>query len=209
MKWTEEKIKTFWIMKDSGSTLTEIARELGCTKNAVNMKAIELRNKAKKEKENAKMAECNESEVVEQKIEEPEAVKKFDDFFAEADKKVWHAAGGGSKYGTAAAADVPSAPVAPTTREEILDAAKKIVTGDREKQYGKPEDNFAVIARFWEVYLSERCVGGGSDVTLNPDDVAMLMALMKVARIMTGTFKGDSYIDACGYLACAAEIAGL
>lgn len=96
----------------------------------------------------------------------------------------------------------------PTTRAEILDAAKRIVTGDREKQYGKPEDNFAVIARFWEVYLSERCVSGGAEVTLNPDDVAMLMALMKVARIMTGTFKGGSYIDACGYLACAAEIAG-
>ena len=96
----------------------------------------------------------------------------------------------------------------PTTRAEILDAAKKIVTGEREKQYGSPEDNFAVVARFWEVYLSERCVGGGAEVTLNPDDVAMLMTLMKVARIMTGTFKGDSYIDACGYLACAAEIAG-
>lgn len=108
--------------------------------------------------------------------------------------------------------DTPTTPVAPTdtptTRAAILDAAKKIVTGDREKQYGKPEDNFAVIARFWEVYLSERCVDGGAEVTLNPDDVAMLMALMKVARIMTGTFKGDSYIDGIGYLACAAEIAG-
>lgn len=108
--------------------------------------------------------------------------------------------------------DTPTEPVAPTdiptTRAEILDAAKKIVTGDREKQYGKPEDNFAVIARFWEVYLSERCVSNGAEVTLNPDDVAMLMTLMKVARIMTGTFKGDSYIDACGYLACAAEVAG-
>lgn len=112
--------------------------------------------------------------------------------------------------------DTPTAPVAPTdtptdtptTRAAILDAAKKIVTGDREQQYGKPEDNFAVIAKFWEVYLSEQCVGGGADVTVNPDDVAMLMALMKVARIMTGTFKGDSYIDACGYLSCAAEIAG-
>ena len=104
--------------------------------------------------------------------------------------------------------DTPTATDTPTTRAEILDAAKKIVTGDREKQYGKPEDNFAVIARFWEVYLSERCTDGGAEVTLNPDDVAMLMTLMKVARIMTGTFKGDSYIDACGYLACAAEIAG-
>lgn len=107
---------------------------------------------------------------------------------------------------TPTATDTPTD--TPTTRAEILDAAKKIVTGEREKQYGSPEDNFAVIARFWEVYLSERCVGGGAEVTLNPDDVAMLMTLMKVARIMTGTFKGDSYIDACGYLACAAEIAG-
>lgn len=121
-----------------------------------------------------------------------------------------HSGDANKKVGTPT--DTPTAPVAPTdtptTRAAILDAAKKIVTGDREQQYGKPEDNFAVIAKFWEVYLSERCVSGGAEVTLNPDDVAMLMALMKVARIMTGTFKGDSYIDACGYLACAAEIAG-
>ena len=121
-----------------------------------------------------------------------------------------HSADDGKKYGTPT--DTPTETYTPTdtptTRAEILDSAKKIVTGDREKQYGKPEDNFAVIARFWEVYLSERCTDGGAEVTLNPDDVAMLMALMKVARIMTGTFKGDSYIDACGYLACAAEIAG-
>ena len=94
------------------------------------------------------------------------------------------------------------------TRASILDAAKKIVTGDRERQYGKPEDNFAAIAKFWEVYLSKRCVDDGCEVTISPDDVAMLMALMKVARIMTGTFKDDSYVDACGYLACAAEIMG-
>lgn len=136
-----------------------------------------------------------------------------------------HSAGTGKKVGdrmvevsktidsiVGAPTDTPTEPVAPTdtptTRAEILDAAKRIVTGDREKQYGSPEDNFAVIARFWEVYLSERCTDGGAEVTLNPDDVAMLMALMKVARIITGTFKGDSYIDACGYLACAAEIAG-
>lgn len=107
---------------------------------------------------------------------------------------------------TPTATDTPTD--TPTTRAEILDAAKKIVTGERERQYGSPEDNFAVIARFWEVYLNQRCVDAMSGFMLNPDDVAMLMALMKVARIMTGTFKGDSYIDACGYLACAAEIAG-
>ena len=86
-----------------------------------------------------------------------------------------------------------------TTRDEILDAAKKIVTGDREKQYGSPEDNFGVIARLWSAYA-------GREFT--PVDVAMMMTLLKVARIKTGHYKADSYIDACGYLACAAEIAG-
>lgn len=128
----------------------------------------------------------------------------FDDHSAEVSKTINSIAG--APTDTATDPDTPTD--TPTTRAEILDAAKKIVTGDREKQYGKPEDNFAVIARFWEVYLNHRCVDAMSGLILNPDDVAMLMALMKVARIMTGTFKEDSYIDACGYLSCAAEIAG-
>lgn len=124
----------------------------------------------------------------------------LDEHIVDVNKKV------GAPTDTPTETDAPTD--TPTTRAEILDAAKKIVTGDREKQYGSPEDNFAVIARFWEVYLNQRCVDAMSGFVLNPDDVAMLMALLKVARIMTGTFKGDSYIDACGYLACAAEIAG-
>ncbi len=84
------------------------------------------------------------------------------------------------------------------TRAEILDAAKAIVTGDREKQYGRPEDNFDVIARLWTTYAGH---------SLTPVDVAVMMTLLKVARIKTGHYKTDSYVDACGYLACAAEIA--
>ena len=33
-----------------------------------------------------------------------------------------------------------------------------------------------------------------------------MMALMKMARIQSGRFKADSYVDACGYLACGCEI---
>ena len=122
----------------------------------------------------------------------------LDEHIVDVNKKV------GTPTDTPTETDTPTD--TPTTRAEILDAAKKIVTGEREKQSGSPADNFAVIARFWEVYLNQRCVDAMSGFVLNPDDVAMLMALMKIARIMTGTFKGDSYIDACGYLACAAEI---
>lgn len=95
--------------------------------------------------------------------------------------------------------DIPTETDTPTTRAEILDAAKAIVTGEREKQYGSPEDNFGVIARFWSTYAGH---------SFTPVDVAMMMTLLKVARIKTGNYKADSYIDACGYLACAAEIAG-
>ena len=87
----------------------------------------------------------------------------------------------------------------PTTRAEILDAAKKIVTGDREKQYGKPEDNFAVIAEFWTTYIGH---------PISSEDVAIMMALLKIARIRSGNYKTDSFVDGVGYLSLAAEIAG-
>lgn len=85
----------------------------------------------------------------------------------------------------------------PTTRAEILDAAKKIVTGDREKQYGRPEDNFAVIAEFWTTYIGH---------PISSEDVAIMMALLKIARIRSGNYKADSFIDGVGYLSLGGEI---
>lgn len=38
-------------------------------------------------------------------------------------------------------------------RPEILDTAKKCVCGQREQDYGKPEDNFNTIGLLWGVYL--------------------------------------------------------
>ena len=83
------------------------------------------------------------------------------------------------------------------TRAEILDAAKKIVTGEREKQYGKPEDNFAVISEFWTTYTGH---------PISPEDVATMMALLKIARIRSGNYKADSFIDGVGYLSIGGEI---
>lgn len=37
-------------------------------------------------------------------------------------------------------------------RSETLDKAKACVCGQRENEYGSPEDNFAAIAGFWSVY---------------------------------------------------------
>lgn len=85
-----------------------------------------------------------------------------------------------------------------TTRETILDDALKAVCGDRDEQYGKPEKNFEVIADLWNVYLKDK-------VGVNAKDVALMMALFKVAREMSGKGKVDNLVDIAGYAACAAE----
>ena len=83
-------------------------------------------------------------------------------------------------------------------RLETLKAAAECVCGSREEDYGSPEDNFSVIAALWTAYT-------GTDVT--PKDVAMMMALLKIARAKAGS-KPDTYIDLAGYAACGAEISG-
>lgn len=82
------------------------------------------------------------------------------------------------------------------TRLDTLKAAAECVCGSREEDYGSPEDNFAVIAALWTAYT-------GADIT--PKDVAMMMALLKIARARAGS-KPDTYIDLAGYAACGAEI---
>lgn len=87
-----------------------------------------------------------------------------------------------------------------TNAEKALDGQKK--------EYGSPENNFRLIASMWEPYIRQRCVGHGADVSIRPEDVAMLMALLKIARICTGTGTADSFVDLAGYAACGGEIAG-
>lgn len=90
-------------------------------------------------------------------------------------------------------------------RNEILENAAAIITKDRNKQYGEPEDNFDVIAQFWNHYLTTT---QGVCLYLSATDVAILMALFKIGRIATARdMHEDSYIDAAGYIACAVECA--
>lgn len=90
------------------------------------------------------------------------------------------------------------------TRESILDEAKKCVCGQREEDYGSPEDNFSTVGRLWEVYLSKKCVG--TDVCIFSEDVAAMLALLKIARIAGSGEKADNWIDLAGYAACGGEL---
>ena len=91
------------------------------------------------------------------------------------------------------------------TRKETLERAAECVCTQREQDYGAPEDNFAFIAELWESYL-RRIVP--AHVCLRPMDVAIMMTLLKIARIGTGTQTEDSFVDLAGYAACAAELEG-
>ena len=95
------------------------------------------------------------------------------------------------------------------TRADILHAAEKCVCGQREQDYGTPEDNFETIAGLWETYLRRACVDEAGGVYIDANDVAMMMALLKIARIAAGGGKADSWIDLAGYAACGAECEGV
>lgn len=96
------------------------------------------------------------------------------------------------------------APKSRLTREDCLEAAKIAVTGQRESDYGSPEDSFTTIAALWSAYLGEVL----EDVlSLRPVDVAAMMSLLKIARIGGGNATADSFIDLAGYAACGCEIA--
>lgn len=91
------------------------------------------------------------------------------------------------------------------TRARVLELARECVCSDRQAQYGSPENNFALIATFWELYLEEKLQL--TEVAIEAEDVAMMMALLKIARCTTGQVKLDNYVDLAGYAACGGEIA--
>lgn len=93
-------------------------------------------------------------------------------------------------------------------RKEILSAAEECVCGKRNYDYGTPENNFETIGYLWSVYLRAAHPELKKVLALNginEKDVAMMMALLKISRIATGS-NIDSFIDLAGYAACAGEI---
>ena len=82
------------------------------------------------------------------------------------------------------------------TRDEILEKARQCISGDRDHQYGSPEESFSRISKYWSDYL---------DKDISPKDVAIMMILFKVAREEHSS-KLDNWIDIAGYAACGGEI---
>ena len=81
---------------------------------------------------------------------------------------------------------------------KIIDEAKRLVSTRREATYGNKKANHKNIAKLWSAYL---------DKTISTKDVALMMALLKIARTKLGKHNEDDYVDLVGYGAIAGELA--
>jgi len=82
-------------------------------------------------------------------------------------------------------------------RGEILQEAARLTAKDRQNIYGDPRNNHVRIADLWTTYLEHQ---------ITPQQVAICMALVKIARLME-TETEDSFVDLAAYAAIAGEIA--
>ena len=80
--------------------------------------------------------------------------------------------------------------------QDLLKEATKLIGGDRQTDYGDKLKNHQNIAGFWSIFLKKK---------ITAHDVAICMALVKVARLMN-QHKKDSYIDMAAYACIAGEI---
>ncbi len=78
---------------------------------------------------------------------------------------------------------------------DFLNEARAIIQ-DRQASYGDPTDNMSRTASLWSAYL---------EMPIHPHQVAMCMALVKVARSME-TGKVDNFIDGAAYFAISGEL---
>lgn len=86
-------------------------------------------------------------------------------------------------------------------RAQVLDEAKALITGDRNKSYGSPIQNFQNTADLWSVQFGHLLRKGER---FTPSHVAQAMVLLKMARMIAGK-KQDNWTDVVGYAGCGAE----
>lgn len=86
-------------------------------------------------------------------------------------------------------------------RKRILDLAAACVLRDRNATHGEAEDNFATIAEYWTTHLHARGLLP-KGVALAREDVAIMSAQIKLARLAQSFDHEDNWVDGAGYMAC-------
>lgn len=86
-------------------------------------------------------------------------------------------------------------------RAYVLDTAKSLVLGDRNNTYGPPTQDFQRTAGV----LSSLGYRKGDGQPLEAHDISVILAAVKLSRLMWSPDKADSWIDLAGYAACGHE----
>ncbi len=81
----------------------------------------------------------------------------------------------------------------------VLMEAEELVNGARGAIYGHPRENFQRICDLWNAYLDGR--PGGQATPISAEDHAIMMILVKVARLQQTPEHRDSQVDIAGYIA--------
>lgn len=79
------------------------------------------------------------------------------------------------------------------------DQAKRLVYGDREKQYGSPLKDYQRTSAVWSGMLIHKLKPGE---IITPIEAMLMMSALKLCREMT-KHKDDNLVDAIGYVLCA------
>lgn len=105
-------------------------------------------------------------------------------------------------------------------RGEVLATADSLVNGDRNVEYGDPNEDFRRTSIYWSTHAGGvlRRKIAKSDINLeasttdellklvdslfDPHDVAIMMVQLKNSRLAWSPEKKDNWIDSAGYSAC-------
>jgi len=95
--------------------------------------------------------------------------------------------------------------------KEMLEQTISLVGGQRAKDYGDKTTNHERIAKLWNMWFDEtRSSYNSHELTPNGSvsayDVAMMMLMVKIARLMHSPGHEDSHIDIAGYASILEEI---
>lgn len=90
-------------------------------------------------------------------------------------------------------------------RAEALDEARRLITGDRNNQYGPPTQDFTRTADLLNALGYRRVDAEDTIHDILGSDVALIIAQVKMSRLMHSRHKKDSWVDLAGYAACGYE----